>query len=100
MSENFNTPGALIPVAGTQSALAVTAAAALTIPAGANYAAVTAIGGAVNYSLNGDFTPTATVGAPLAEGQQILIKGYATMAEAKFIAATGSTATLFVQYFA
>jgi hypothetical protein len=85
-------------VTGTQSALAVTSATALTVPGTATYAIVQAQGGQVNYSLVSDLTPTASVGFNLYAGQQLMIQGTSLLNAAKFIDATGSTATITVEY--
>lgn len=92
-------PYSFTGVAGSQSALAVATSTALTVPGTATFAQVMAIGGSVNYSLESDLTPTATVGFVLTPGQPLWIQGATVATAARFIDATGSTGTLTVQYF-
>jgi hypothetical protein len=89
------------PLVGSQHALVITTATSLTVPSGAKYASVIAVGGAVNYdptaNLSGGSAPTSAVGTPLAAGSQLFIQG--SLSAYEFIDATGSTAKLDVTYY-
>lgn len=89
------------PVTGTQSALSVSSATGLTVPGTAQFALVTiSSGGNVAFSLNSDYTPTAAQTSNLITyGQPLWLSGASVLSAAKFIDVTGSTATLFIQYF-
>ncbi len=88
--------GLVKPVAGSQEALAIVAATALTIPAGATVAWVTVEGQPVRFRCDGT-APTTTLGSLLAVGSltQFRVNG---LTACQFIQTT-ATATLDVEYF-
>lgn len=88
--------GLLTPVAGSQEALAVVTATALTIPAGATIAWVTVETQSVRFRCDGT-APTASTGTLLAVGSrtEFRING---LAACKFIQTT-SAATIDAEYF-
>lgn len=88
--------GLLTPVAGSQEALTVATATALTIPAGATIAWVTVEGQTVRFRCDGT-APTASSGSLLAVGSRTEFRVNGITA-CKFIQTT-ATATLDVEYF-
>lgn len=72
--------------------LGITSSTALTAPAGATYAVVTAETANVRYTLDGVTTPTASVGIILAAGASIGLYGADPIAKFRAIqAAAGAT---------
>lgn len=88
--------GMVTPVAGSQEALGVVAATALTIPAGATVAWITIEGQTVRFRCDGT-APTASSGSLLAVGSLTVFRVNG-LAACKFIQ-TGATATIDVEYF-
>lgn len=86
------------PKANSAQSLTVTSTAtALTVPVGARYCEVEVWGSIVRFWTDGS-TPTATVGRRGLIGDTLPFSG-ARMTQVKFIAETGGTAVLAVEYF-
>ena len=88
--------GLLVPVAGSQEALGVVTATALTVPATATIAMITVEGNSVRYRCDGT-DPTASAGSLLAVGTQGLVLVAKPLSACKFIQ-TAPTATLDVEF--
>lgn len=88
----------LIAVPPAQYGLTITSATHLTIPGGATAADVTAIGGTANYTIDGQTTPTGSVGDALAVGVHLYLNGPAMLRVFQAIQTTGGV-TLNVKYF-
>jgi hypothetical protein len=88
--------GMLRPVAGSQEALGVVTATAMTIPAGATIASVTVEGQPVRWRCDGT-APTASAGSLLAVGSVTVFR-INGLSSCQFIQ-TAATATLDFEYF-
>lgn len=82
--------------AGSQHGLSVATLQSLTVPSGANYAAVCASGALVYWSTNPAFTPTTSSGQPLQSGSCMSLRGGQALASFRAI---GTGATIDVEYF-
>jgi hypothetical protein len=91
----YTKPYQYTPIAGSQYGLSVTTATGLTVPTGALYATIIIEGGQVRYSST--TTPTASAGMLLQPGGPYSFS-ISPLSSLKFIDATGSTATLDVEY--
>lgn len=80
---------------GYQQITSLSSAAALTVPIGATIALVAVEGGSIRYRDDGT-APTATVGMPIAAGQEFQYTG--NLAAIQFIS-QGAAATLDVLYY-
>ena len=83
------------PLGSPQYGLSVTNATALTVPTGATIASVVVEGGSVRYSTIS--TPTATSGMLLAAGGPYTFN--VPLSSLTFIATSGSSTTIDVEYF-
>ena len=83
------------PVTGSQYGLSVTTLTTLTVPTGAAVATVIVEGSSVRYSTTG--TPTATSGMLLAAGGPYTFN--VPLSSLTFIATSGSSTTIDVEYF-
>lgn len=97
-------PYAYTPLTGAQYNQSATTATALTIPAGANYARICAVGGAFNFvDTAGSASPTTgaapNVGTPLASGSCIIEQGAAQMAAFSLINQVNATGAWVASYF-
>lgn len=96
------TAGLLTPVAGTQVALSIASATALTVPAGATVAVIQAQGtnnssGVCLYWQDDGTSPTGSAGQQMAAGATLT---YAVAGlPIKLIAATGATCTATISYY-
>lgn len=86
----------MVPVAGSQEALGIVTATALTVPATATIATITVEGNNVRYRCDGT-APTASTGSLLIVGTQGFVLVANPMSSCKFIQ-TAATATLDVEY--
>lgn len=93
-----STPYAYTPLGPMQAGLAITISTPLTIPATATYAVVCASGANVNYTTDGQTTPTSSVGMPLVSGQCVSLVGPLVLSGFRAIQQT-ATAVLNVSYF-
>ena len=68
-----------------QAGLPLTVSTPLTVPAGAAYAVVCASGAGINYTTDGQTTPTSSVGMPLLQSQCVGLSGAAVLASFRAI---------------
>lgn len=96
-------PYSYTAVAGGQYNQAATTASTLTVPTGALYARICAVGGQMNFVDSTNGTPTTgaspTVGTPLSSGSCILEQGATVLAAFQLINAVASTGTWTAVYF-
>lgn len=88
-----------VPIAGSaQYGLAITTSTALTVPVGATYAVVYAIGNAVNYTTDGTAASASGSQDLIAAGGHLVLQGPSVLAAFRAIQNT-ATATITVSYY-
>lgn len=96
-------PFSYTALGGGQYNQSATSATSLTVPAGANYARICAVGGQMNFVDSSNGTPTTgtspAVGTPLASGSCIFEQGSTVLSAFQLINAVASTGTWTAVYF-